>query len=181
MSDAINALNGLVNSLLASLNGAIDWFNKLFQIDPKKIVECHASSSCSTSQGIVFSLILFIVLLTGFAYTTLLERKLLSFLQQRIGPNRAGPMGIMQPAADGLKLIFKEDVTPVGADRFVFWLAPVLKTIPALLVVAVIPVGPPLLIPWFNGTYNLILEGLPDLEVPVSRQQAPRLKRLFGL
>src|SRR5436305_429606 len=118
----------------------------MFNVDPKLIVECSVSSNCNLIQAIVGSLLLFFVMLTGFAYTTLLERKLLSFFQQRIGPNRAGPGGFLQPAADGLKLIFKEDVTPVGADKFVFWLAPVLKTIPALLVVAVIPLGPPILI-----------------------------------
>src|SRR5664279_2378054 len=167
MSDAINALNNLVNGLVAGLNGAIDWFNKLFQIDQNKIVDCHASSNCSTAHGIAISLILFFILLTGFAYTTLLERKLLSFLQQRIGPNRAGPMGFFQPVADGLKLIFKEDVTRVGADRFVFWLAPVLKTVPALLVVAVIPLGPPILIPWFNGMWYRVPLSLADVNVGV--------------
>src|SRR5258708_17616818 len=167
MSDAINALNGFVNGLVQGLNGAIDWFNKLFQIDSSKIVDCHASSNCSTAHGIAFSVILFFVLLTGFAYLTLLERRLLSFFQQRIGPNRAGPGGFLQPAADGLKLIFKEDVTPVGADRFVFWLAPVLKTIPALLVVAVIPLGPPILIPWFNGLWYRVPLALTDVNVGV--------------
>ena len=67
----------------------------------------------------MLSLILFFILLTGFAYTTLLERRLLSFLQQRIGPNRAGPLGFLQPAADGLKLIFKEDLRPDTADPLV--------------------------------------------------------------
>src|SRR5450432_1566382 len=163
MSDAINALNGL----LAWLNVAITWFNNLFHIDSSKIVDCHASSSCGTAQGIGMSLTLFFILLTGFAYTTLLERRLLSFLQQRIGPNRAGPQGFFQPVADGLKLIFKEDVTPVGADRFVFWLAPVLKTVPALLVVAVIPLGPPILIPWFNGMWYRVPLSLADVNVGV--------------
>jgi NADH-quinone oxidoreductase subunit H len=116
---------------------------------------------------VVLSLLLFFILLTGFAYTTLLERRLLSFLQQRIGPNRAGPFGFLQPAADGLKLIFKEDVTPVGADRFVYWIAPVLKTVPALLVVAVIPLGPPLLIPWFNGLWYRVPLAISDINVGV--------------
>src|SRR5258708_31911875 len=99
----------------------------MFNVDPKLIVECNAVSACSVAHGIILSLLIFFILLTGFAYTTLLERKLLSFFQQRIGPNRAGPGGFFQPLADGLKLIFKEDVTPMGADKPVFWLSPVLK------------------------------------------------------
>src|SRR5690349_3524919 len=131
------------------------------------IVECSASANCGLLRAIVLALLIFITLLTGFAYTTLLERRLLSFLQQRIGPNRAGPAGLLQPLADGIKLIFKEDVTPVGADRAVYWLAPVLKTVPALLVVAVIPLGPPLLIPWFNGMWYRVPMGLADINVGV--------------
>src|SRR5258708_38844806 len=143
MQGIIDAINNLTNGLLAALQSLVTWFTGLLHLDPSKIVDCSTSSSCSTTWGIVLSLILFFVMLTGFAYTTLLERKVLSFLQQRIGPNRAGPGGFLQPLADGLKLIFKEDVTPVGADKVVFWLAPVLKTIPALLVVAGISPCPP--------------------------------------
>jgi NADH-quinone oxidoreductase subunit H len=131
------------------------------------IVECSASHDCGLARAIIISLLLFITLLTGFAYTTLLERRLLSFLQQRVGPNRAGPFGFLQPLADGIKLIFKEDVTPLGADKVVYWLAPVLKTVPALLVVAVIPIGPPLLIPWFNGVWYRVPLGLADVNVGV--------------
>src|SRR5258708_7550270 len=167
MNDLINALNNLVNGLLAALQSAVNWFNGLFNIDPKLIHDCTANSSCSVARAIVLSLILFFILLTGFAYTTLLERRLLSFLQQRIGPNRAGPAGFLQPAADGLKLIFKEDITPIGADRVVYWLAPVLKTVPALLVVAVIPLGPPLLIPWFDGQWYRVPLAISDVNVGV--------------
>ncbi len=139
----------------------------MFNVDPKVIVECSANSTCSIVWPIIVSLLLFITLLTGFAYTTLLERRFLSFLQQRVGPNRAGPFGFLQPLADGLKLIFKEDVTPHGADRAVFWLAPVMKTVPAILVVAVIPLGPPILIPWFDGLWYRVPLGLADVNVGV--------------
>jgi NADH-quinone oxidoreductase subunit H len=73
----------------------------------------------------------------------------------------------LQPLADGLKLIFKEDVTPKGGDTFVFWLAPVLKAVPALLVVAVIPIGPALNIPWFDGNWYRVPMGLGDVNVGV--------------
>jgi len=139
----------------------------MFNVDPKVIVECSANSTCSIVWPIIVSALLFFTLLTGFAYLTLLERRFLSFLQQRVGPNRAGPQGFLQPLADGIKLIFKEDVTPHGADRAVFWLAPIMKTVPAILVVAVIPLGPPILIPWFDGLWYRVPLGLADVNVGV--------------
>jgi NADH-quinone oxidoreductase subunit H len=83
------------------------------------------------------------VLLTGFAYMTFAERKIAALFQTRIGPNRAGPWGWLQPAADGLKLIFKEELIPGGADKVVFILAPIITVIPALIILAVVPFGPP--------------------------------------
>ena len=80
--------------------------------------------------------------MTGFAYTTLLERKFIAWFQQRSGPNRVGPWGLLQPLADGIKLIFKEDIIPADADRAVYLIAPILKTVPALIVLAVVPFGP---------------------------------------
>ncbi len=122
-------------------------------IDSNLIVECTLNSGCNTVRSIVFSFIVFFLLLTAFAYGALLERRILAFLQQRIGPNRVGPLGLLQPAAEGVKLIFKEDVVPSGADKVVFWLAPAIKAIPVLMIVAVIPLGPPILIPWFDGLW----------------------------
>jgi len=81
-------------------------------------------------------------LLGGFAYLTLLERKVLARMQMRIGPNRAGPWGLLQPVADGVKLIFKEELIPDRADKILFVLAPVITLIPALIVLAVVPLGP---------------------------------------
>jgi len=92
-------------------------------------------------EAILKTLVLVFVALTGFAYLTLLERKLLARLQARVGPNRAGPAGLMQPLADGLKLIFKESITPSGVDKAVYFIAPVLTVIPALGLFAVIPFG----------------------------------------
>jgi NADH-quinone oxidoreductase subunit H len=139
---------------------------ELLNIHPT-IVECSMSANCGLLRAIVLSAIIAFVIITGFAYTTLLERKVISYFQQRIGPNRAGPFGIMQPAADGIKLAFKEDVTPEGADKVVFWLAPVMKAVPSLVVVAVIPLGPPLIIPWFNGLWYRVPMGLADINVGV--------------
>lgn len=93
---------------------------------------------------IIKSVISAFVLLTVFAYTTLAERKVAALLQTRLGPNRAGPFGFLQPAADGLKLAFKETFIPSRADKPVYLLAPVLTMVPALVILAVVPWGPPL-------------------------------------
>ncbi len=79
------------------------------------------------------------VLLTCVAYTVLLERKVLGFIQLRYGPNRVGPWGLLQPLADLLKLLFKEDFTPPGANKILFVIAPVLSAATAFLPFACIP------------------------------------------
>jgi len=79
------------------------------------------------------------VLLTCVAYTVLLERKVLGFIQLRYGPNRVGPWGLLQPLADALKLLFKEDFTPPGANKYLFVMAPVITAAAAFLPFAVIP------------------------------------------
>src|SRR5437667_11051015 len=82
-----------------------------------------------------------VVLLTV-AFLTLAERKVLSWMQDRMGPMEVGPYGILQPIADGIKLFFKEDIVPAGANRFLFSLAPILSLVPALIGFAVVPYGP---------------------------------------
>ncbi len=87
------------------------------------------------------------VLLTCVAYTVLLERKVLGFIQLRYGPNRVGPWGLLQPIADVLKLMFKEDFTPPGANKILFMLAPLLTAVTALLPFAAIPFSSAILPP----------------------------------
>lgn len=91
---------------------------------------------------IIFVLILFTVSLLVAAYSTWGERKVAAFMQDRLGPNRAGPMGILQPLADGVKMIMKEDFVPMGANRFLFILGPAISMTTALMTSAVIPWGP---------------------------------------
>lgn len=92
-------------------------------------------------EWVIKSALLLFLLLTGFAYTTFYERRLAALIQVRVGPNRAGPFGFLQPAADGIKLIFKEELIPANAYKAVFILAPILTVIPALVIMAVIPFG----------------------------------------
>ena len=80
-------------------------------------------------------------LLTIVAYTVLLERRVAAWIQDRVGPNRVGPLGLMQPIADFVKLVTKEDLLPPYAHKIYYILAPALVMIPSLLVIAVIPWG----------------------------------------
>jgi NADH-quinone oxidoreductase subunit H len=90
---------------------------------------------------IIKAFVLIMGLLTGFAYLTLYERRALARIQTRIGPNRAGPQGLLQPIADAVKLIFKEELTPAKADKLIFFLAPIVTMVPSLIIAAVIPWG----------------------------------------
>lgn len=92
-------------------------------------------------EWVIKSIILMLFLTAGFAYVTLYERKVLARMQVRVGPNRAGPVGLLQPIADAVKLIFKEELIPANADKIIFILAPVITVIPALVVTAVVPWG----------------------------------------
>ncbi len=86
-------------------------------------------------------LVVFLVLSLMVAYMVYLERKVVAFIQVRLGPMRVGPWGLLQPIADGLKLMLKEDIVPKAADKWVFLVAPVLTVVPAFVVFSVIPFG----------------------------------------
>jgi len=86
-------------------------------------------------------LVAFVFVLLTVAYATYAERKLIGFMQVRIGPNRTGPKGLLQPIADGIKLFFKEEIIPAQASKFAFVLAPLVALVPAFISFAVIPFG----------------------------------------
>ena len=92
-------------------------------------------------EWVLKSVFILLFMTAGFAYVTLFERRMIAKFQTRIGPNRAGPFGLLQPMADGIKLIFKEELIPAYADKVIFVLAPVITVIPSLIVTAVIPWG----------------------------------------
>ena len=102
--------------------------------------------------------LIFFVLLTGAAYLVLAERKILARMQLRHGPNRVGPFGLMQPLADLIKLLTKEDFIPPASDRFIFFIAPGLAAVTALLTFAVVPFAPDLEL--FGRTVPMVVSDL---------------------
>jgi NADH-quinone oxidoreductase subunit H len=105
--------------------------------------------------SVIKLLVVFTVLLVGVALLTLMERKLAGWMQNRPGPNRVGPSGILQPVADGLKNFIKEETLPAGANGPLFILAPALSFIPAMMLIAVVPLAAPLRVD-FDWTLPLI-------------------------
>ncbi len=87
----------------------------------------------------VFAVIIIAFVLLMFMVFTWFERRAMAFMQARLGPNRAGPFGLFQPAADGLKVLLKEDIVPAKGDKLVHWLAPVVAFVPVLMIFAVVP------------------------------------------
>jgi len=96
---------------------------------------------------VIKSAIVILILLTAFAYMTLIERRVIAKIQGRLGPNRAGPFGLLQPVADAMKMAFKEQIVPTQAKRSIYLIAPVISVIVALSAFAVIPIGNS----WING------------------------------
>ena len=96
-------------------------------------------------------------LMIAVAYMTLWERKVIGWIQVRIGPNRVGPLGLLQPIADGVKLLLKEIIVPTGANKFLFVLAPVMAIVPALAAWAVVPFSPKLVLANIDASLLYIL------------------------
>ncbi|MCC6485380.1 MAG: NADH-quinone oxidoreductase subunit NuoH [Armatimonadetes bacterium] len=94
--------------------------------------------------SLIKAVIIFVVLLQLVPVLIWLERKVVARMQQRIGPNRVGPFGLLQPLADAVKLMAKENIIPTGVDKLVYYLAPVISIVPALAAFAVVPFGEPI-------------------------------------
>jgi len=91
--------------------------------------------------AVVKVLVIFNALLILFSFMTYVERRMLAFMQFRLGPNRTGPLGLLQPIADGIKLFFKEELMPEGANKWLFMAAPAVAVVTAFLSMAVVPWG----------------------------------------
>src|SRR5271154_3409222 len=99
---------------------------------------------------LLYALVIVAVLPLLAGYVVLLERKVMADMQARLGPMRVGPHGLLQPLADALKLLIKEDIIPESADRWLFWIAPILSVMAGMLAFAAIPIGPGFLIADMN-------------------------------
>ena len=111
------------------------------------------------AASVIKMLVVFTLYMLGVALLTLAERKISAWIQDRRGPNRAGPFGLLQPVADGIKNLMKEEVRPGQADKWLFIVAPMLAFIPAMLVWAVLPLATPLPTPW--GRIDMAVATLP--------------------
>src|SRR5688572_30186937 len=109
--------------------------------------------------GAVKALLVFTVLLVAVAYTTLAERRVSAWIQDRLGPNRVGPFGLLQPIADGIKNVLKEETFPKQAAHLFFILGPMMSIMPAVVLFAVIPFAAPLPTP--VGTVDMIVADVP--------------------
>ena len=110
-------------------------------------------------SSVVKIIVVFTAILVGVALLTLAERRICAWMQDRLGPNRVGPQGLLQPAADGLKNLMKEETLPAQADQVLFMLAPAMSFVPALLTFAVIPFATPLPTRW--GEVDMVVANLP--------------------
>jgi len=123
MSDSLDQIFIRIKQLLlAPLAGAPDWVMEI-------------------ASALINIFALLVVFLTLFALISVLERKILGRMQNRYGPNRVGPFGLFQPVADGIKMLTKEDIVPVRADKVVHFLAPILIAATAILALGIIPYG----------------------------------------
>src|SRR6202049_2257176 len=123
MSDSLDQIFVRAKQMLLSLlTGAPDWVIQL-------------------GSSLINIAVLLGVFLTLFALMSVLERKILGRMQNRYGPNRVGPYGLLQPVADGIKMLIKEDIVPARADKVVHFLAPILIAAAAILALGVVPYG----------------------------------------
>ena len=125
----------------------------------------------ATASNLAFIVAIIVPLFLCVAYLTLWERKVIGWIQIRIGPNRVGPLGLLQPVADGIKLLMKEVILPSSANKALYLLAPVLMIMPALAAWAVIPFAPEVVLADINagllyimalssmGVYGVIVAG----------------------
>ncbi|HYR33435.1 MAG TPA: NADH-quinone oxidoreductase subunit NuoH [Burkholderiales bacterium] len=146
----------------------LDW---LFNFSSAKLGTTWGPAAYATVTSLAFIVAIVVPLMLAVAYLTLWERKLIGWIQIRIGPNRVGPWGLLQPIADGVKLLFKEVILPTNANKALYILAPILFIMPAVAAWAVIPFSPDIVLADINagllyimalssmGVYGVIVAG----------------------
>jgi len=161
VSTALQPIVNLGNWLWGVLAAAVAWV----------VGQEYAPAVLYVIKILLLIVSIVVPLLLSVAYLTLWERKLIGWIQVRIGPNRVGPLGLLQPIADGLKLLVKEIIVPAGANKFLFVLAPVMTIMPAMAAWAVMPFGPELVLADIDagllyimaitslGVYGIIIAG----------------------
>lgn len=141
------------------------------------------TSLLSANAGLIITIVkivlLLIIILTVDAYLTWFERKVVAHMQTRWGPHRVGPHGLLQPLADGVKFLFKEDPTPAGVDKFVYYLAPLLALALALTSIAIIPFGPDPIRLFGHDIYLAIAP--PDLNIGILALFAITALGVYGI
>jgi NADH-quinone oxidoreductase subunit H len=161
LSTALQPIVSLGNWLWGVLAAAVMWI----------VGHEHAPAVLYVIKTLLLILCIAVPLLLSVAYLTLWERKLIGWIQVRLGPNRVGPLGLLQPIADGLKLLVKEIIVPTGANKFLFVLAPIMAIMPAMAAWAVVPFSPELVLADIDagllyvmaisslGVYGIIIAG----------------------
>jgi NADH-quinone oxidoreductase subunit H len=146
----------------------LDW---LFNFSSARLGATWGPAAYATVTSLAFIVAILVPLMLAVAYLTLWERKLIGWIQIRIGPNRVGPYGLLQPIADGIKLLMKEIILPTNANKALFILAPILFIVPAVAAWAVIPFSPDIVLADINagllyimalssmGVYGVIVAG----------------------
>jgi NADH-quinone oxidoreductase subunit H len=134
-------------------------------------VHAFLQSVSAIAMPVLCAVVIVLVLPLLAGYIVLVERKVMAHMQARLGPMRVGPHGLLQPIADALKLVLKEDVIPMNADRMIFWFAPVISVTVALVAYSALPIGPAFQIADLNvgllfivavsslGIYGIVLGG----------------------
>jgi NADH-quinone oxidoreductase subunit H len=143
----------MIAPFVAPLIELAGWFPRADPQLPPTAIGTYVLASC------VKIVVVFGLYMVGVALLTLAERKLAAWIQDRRGPNRAGPGGILQPVADGIKNFMKEETDPAHADRWLFLIAPALAFIPAMVTWAVLPLASSLPTPW--GLIDMAIAPLP--------------------
>jgi NADH-quinone oxidoreductase subunit H len=121
-----------------------DFFDQIFVLGKQRLLSLLAGApdwAIQIASSLINISTMLAVFLTLFALISVLERKILGRMQNRYGPNRVGPFGLFQPVADGIKMLIKEDIVPVRADKIVHFLAPIMIAATAILALGVIPYG----------------------------------------